>query len=197
LEEAPALAVGQLGEILVGGPNVTRCYDALPDATAAAKIAGGTPGEVWHRMGDTGFVDEQGMLWFCGRKAERVRAAGGDLPTEPCERVFRQHPRVKRCALVGLGEAGRQVPALVVEGRPSNDSEARTWAGELRELALAQKHTASISRFFFHPGFPVDVRHNAKIHRLTLARWAATQGKVWETAEALTTQADDANAATH
>ncbi len=182
--DAPALPPGQLGEILVGGPNVTRQYDALPEATAAAKVAGDKAGEIWHRMGDTGFLDEQGMLWFCGRKAERVRTAAGDLPTEPCERVFRQHPRVRRCALVGLGAPGNQVPALVVEGAPANDAEARAWAGELRALAAAQPHTASLTRFFFHPRFPVDVRHNAKIHRLTLARWAATKGRVWENAGA-------------
>jgi hypothetical protein len=85
---------------------------------------------------------------------------------------------------VGLGEPGSQVPALVVEGKPTNDAEAQAWAAELRTLAAAHPHTASITRFFFHPRFPVDVRHNAKIHRLTLARWAATQGRAWETAAA-------------
>ena len=49
------------------------------------------------------------------------------------------------------------------------------FAQELRALAQQHPHTAAIRRFFFHPSFPVDVRHNAKIHRLTLATWAATQ----------------------
>jgi hypothetical protein len=47
-------------------------------------------------------------------------------------------------------------------------------ANELRKLARANPHTAEIRKFFFHPAFPVDVRHNAKIHRLDLTRWAAT-----------------------
>jgi hypothetical protein len=60
----------------------------------------------------------------------------------------------------------------VVETQIVDDLQARALARELRELALRHPHTAAIDRFFFHPGFPVDVRHNAKIHRLTLARWA-------------------------
>jgi hypothetical protein len=48
-------------------------------------------------------------------------------------------------------------------------------ANALRQLALQYPHTSTIRRFFFRAHLPVDVRHNAKIHRLTLARWAATQ----------------------
>ena len=63
-------------------------------------------------------------------------------------------------------------PALVVEVTPAGPAAAANLARELRALALRHPHTASIRRFLFHPRFPVDVRHNAKIHRLTLARWA-------------------------
>jgi acyl-CoA synthetase (AMP-forming)/AMP-acid ligase II len=125
-------------------------------------------------MGDCGYFDAQGLLWFCGRKAERVETPEGTLYTEPCERVFRRHPRAARCALIGLGRRGNQRPAIVVETRIRNSAEARGLAGELRELALQHPQTAAIGRFFFRPKFPLDVRHNAKIHRLTLARWAAT-----------------------
>ena len=172
LAEARPLPTGEIGEIIVRGPVVTREYDGLPDATAAAKIADG--GEVWHRMGDCGFIDAAGRLWFCGRKAERVETAAGPLHTEPCEQVFRPHPAVARCALVGLGDRPRQEPALVVEVTPAGPAAAANLARELRALALRHPHTASIRRFLFHPRFPVDVRHNAKIHRLALARWAAS-----------------------
>ena len=163
---------GEIGEIIVHGPVVTQSYDALPDATALAKIENSTS-TPWHRMGDCGYLDAAGRLWFCGRKAERVETQAGTLHTEPCEQVFRAHPHVTRCALVGLGEPGQQRPALVVEALVS-DFAAQAFARELRVLALAHEHTASIKTFYFHPKFPVDVRHNAKIHRLTLARWAAT-----------------------
>ena len=78
------------------------------------------------------------------------------------------------CALVGLGERPAQRPALIVEAAPADSRACRALARELRSLALAHPHTASIGTFYFHPKFPVDVRHNAKIHRLALARWAAT-----------------------
>jgi len=169
--ERPA---GEIGGIIVSGANVTKAYDRLPEATAAAKIFDGPT--VWHRMGDCGYVDPAGRLWFCGRKAERVTTSTGPLFTEPCEQVFRSHPRVVRCALVGLGEPGHQQPALVVEAAPKDSSDRATFARELRALARQHLHTAGITRFFFHPQFPVDVRHNAKIHRLTLAQWAATAG---------------------
>jgi acyl-CoA synthetase (AMP-forming)/AMP-acid ligase II len=172
LADAHELPPGEIGEIVVTGPTVTKVYDALPAATAAAKIPDGN--RIWHRMGDAGRIDAQGRLWFCGRIAERIETAGGPLHTEPCEQVFRGHPQVARCALIGLGEPGRQEPALVVQpAQPAADEAAL--AADLRALARQHPHTAGITRFFFHPSFPVDVRHNAKIHRLTLARWAAGQ----------------------
>jgi acyl-coenzyme A synthetase/AMP-(fatty) acid ligase len=128
-------------------------------------------------MGDTGYLDADGRLWFCGRKAERVATAAGTLFTEPCEQVFRTHPAVARCALIGLGPPGAQTPAIVIQPadkklvRPSPARAAL--AAALRALAAAHPHTTGITRFYFHPDFPVDVRHNAKIHRLTLAAWAA------------------------
>ena len=205
LADARELPPGGIGEIIVSGPVVTKEYDALPEATAAAKIAaaknqvtsgkyqekGGEPdssldtcdlelatsapsGAVWHRLGDCGYLDVAGFLWFCGRKAERVETGAGPMFTEPCEQVFRQHPRAARCALIGLGPRGQQRPAIVVEAKVADSAQARTLARELRALALAHEHTARINLFYFHSRFPVDVRHNAKIHRLALARWAVT-----------------------
>jgi acyl-CoA synthetase (AMP-forming)/AMP-acid ligase II len=197
LTETRELPTEEIGEIIVRGPVVTKLYDALPTATSLAKIQipetksqkpAGAPDSfgvcdlafeisapsgaaVWHRMGDCGYLDAAGRLWFCGRKAERVETAAGPLYTEPCEQVFRTHPRVTRCALIGLGPRGAQRPALVVEG---NIADPQALARELRALALAHPHTAVITAFYFHPAFPVDVRHNAKIHRLTLATWAVT-----------------------
>lgn len=165
------LPLGSIGEIIVRGPVVTREYDALPEATAAAKIADpDRPGGVWHRMGDCGMLDESGRLWFLGRKAERVEAQGGTMFTEPCEQVFRAHPRARRCALIGVGSQ----PALVVETIPSGTDDAAALVAELRRLALGHAHTTPIRTFYFRADFPVDVRHNAKIHRLNLAKWAAT-----------------------
>lgn len=196
LADACELPQGEIGEIIVTGPTVTKEYDQLPEATARGKIqipnakfqgvtdpqdslgTSAPKGAVWHRMGDCGYLDTDGRLWFCGRVAERVETADGPMFTEPCEQVFRLHPQVARCALVGLGPRGRQQPAIVVEPKSRtllhSGAERQAVADALRRLALGHPHTGSIRRFYFHPCFPVDVRHNAKIHRLALTRWAAT-----------------------
>jgi acyl-CoA synthetase (AMP-forming)/AMP-acid ligase II len=171
LEAAVPVPAGEPGEIIVSGPVVTRAYDALPEATAAAKIPDpSVPGGVWHRMGDCGRIDAGGRLWFLGRKAERVPIPGGVLFTEPCEQVFRGHPRARRCALIGTVEG----PALVAETPVRGARDARTLAAELRALAAGHPHTEPIRIYYFRRRLPVDVRHNAKIHRLALARWAAS-----------------------
>ena len=94
--------------------------------------------------------------------------------TEPCEQVFRAHSRISRCALIALGLPGKQKLAIVVELDIQDSHEARALARELRHLARSHVHTSNINTFFFHPKLPVDIRHNAKIHRLKLAEWAAT-----------------------
>lgn len=186
LADTQELRRGGIGEIIVRGPVVTKVYDDNPPATTAAKIAYSQnftmAAGVWHRMGDCGYVDEEGRIWFCGRKVERVDTAEATLYTEPCEQVFRVHPRAARCALIGLGERGRQIPAIVVETQLKNSADGIALARELHALAVANEQTARIKTFFFRPQFPVDVRHNAKIHRLALARWAAT-AKAYEMSE--------------
>ncbi|GHC07481.1 fatty acid CoA ligase family protein [Cerasicoccus arenae] len=166
---------GAIGEILVTGPSVTKAYDALPEATAKAKItAQPTSPTIWHRMGDLGYFDAEGRLWFCGRMAERVETSAGPLYTECVEAIFNKHPRVFRSALVGLGERPNQRPCVVVEPLPGawpQDTAAQSaFTAELSELAASSPLTSAIAEFRFWKKFPVDVRHNAKIHRLELAR---------------------------
>ncbi len=175
LESAAACAAGEVGEVAVTGPTVTREYDGLPEATRLAKMVDGQ-GRTWHRMGDLGALDAQGRLWFHGRKAELVRDDAGDLTTESVEPAFADHPKVRRCALVGLGGPGRRRPTLVVEARafPSRDIEAANLAAELRSHAGTNPLSTRVRAVVFQRALPVDRRHNAKVHRLALARhWAA------------------------
>jgi len=169
-QAARLLPAGEIGEIVVRGPVVTRAYANNPEETERAKIADGTGFR--HRMGDMGYVDELGRLWFCGRKAHRVHTAKGVMHTVCCEAVFNEHPLVRRSALVGLGKSALQTPVIIVEplGPPGNQEQLFR---ELRELAQANPLTASIEYFLVHQSFPVDIRHNAKIFREKLAAWAA------------------------
>jgi acyl-CoA synthetase (AMP-forming)/AMP-acid ligase II len=174
--EAKELPAGQIGEITVRGPSATDAYFRRPEATALAKIREDVGGveHIVHRMGDLGWFDAQGRLWFCGRKSQRVLTEMGGLYTEQVEPVFNTHPLVRRTALVGVGERGRERPVLVVEFEPGVKKERHAALfAELHRLGEGHAHTGRIVDFLVHPRFPVDIRHNAKIGREQLARWAA------------------------
>lgn len=172
--ELPSGQVSEVGEVVVGGPTVTHGYHGRPESTKLAKLRDPATGEILHRMGDLGRIDEQGRLWFCGRKAHRVQVGATPMFTVPCEGIFNAHPEVRRTALVGIGREGVTVPVICVELEPGvKASEQGRIREELRGLGQAHGPTREIQTFLFHPSFPVDVRHNAKIFREKLAVWAA------------------------
>jgi olefin beta-lactone synthetase len=184
LAEANELKTGQIGEIIVHGPSVTRRYLRRPDADAASKISeplpGGQPlGEArfWHRMGDVGYLDHHDRLWYCGRKSHIVTTSKGCLYTEPCEAIFNEHPRVARSALVGVGRRSDQTPIIIIEPEkgyfPRRTADRQKFSTELRDLAAGNPLTLDIQTVLYHRSLPVDVRHNSKINRERLAVWAA------------------------
>ncbi|MBK8477833.1 MAG: AMP-binding protein [Opitutaceae bacterium] len=143
----------------------------------ALEISAPSGAAIWHRMGDAGYLDADGRLWFCGRVAERIETPHGTLFADCVEPIFNQHARVFRTALIGFGPRGKQVAALAVEcwpdQRPRSTAAKRALGRELRELGAAHPHTNLVRLFYFVDRFPVDVRHNAKIHRHQLARTLA------------------------
>lgn len=161
------LPVGKVGEIVAKGQNVTRSYFNKEKSTRLAKIKDGN--EVRHRMGDLGYLDEASNLWFCGRKSHRVITGNQVLFSVQCEQIFNKHPDVFRTALVGVN--GKAVLCAEVE-KNSKSLDLETLKAEL--LSWAKKHplTGTIEVLLFHPGFPVDFRHNTKILREQLAVWA-------------------------
>jgi acyl-CoA synthetase (AMP-forming)/AMP-acid ligase II len=159
---------GEIGEILVTGPSVTKCYDQLPDVTEATKIW--VDGTCWHRMGDLGYLDADGNLWFCGRKVEQVETPDGVLYTEPVEALFLQHSEISRCALIQLENEGAIVLQPKPEFWPGNERNRKAFVRRMMQSLRARGVEPPIRKVFFHRQLPVDVRHNAKIHRLTLAR---------------------------
>ena len=162
---------GEVGEITVKGPVVTRSYLNREAATKLAKIAVPDSTDFYHRMGDLGYFDDEGRLWFCGRKSHRVVSSNETYYTIPCEGVFNAHPKVYRSALVGAKHLSEIEPVLVIE----LEADARVTDGlreELLELGAAQPHTKRIKTLLFHESLPVDIRHNSKIFREKLAVWA-------------------------
>lgn len=177
IEQAVELPAGEIGEIIVQGPMATREYFLRPEATRLAKIPDGE--RFWHRMGDVGYRDDQGKLWFCGRKAHMVETAEGPMFTICCEAIFNQHPRIYRSALVGVGTKPNQRPVIIVEPEqgdfPKSQTARKQLTEELLELGQANPLTKSISIVLFQQALPVDIRHNVKIFREKLAPWAERQ----------------------
>ncbi|MFN2358225.1 MAG: fatty acid CoA ligase family protein [Desulfotignum sp.] len=162
----------QVGEIIVKADLVTQQYFDNPQADMLAKIPD-PEGRAWHRMGDLGWMDSKGRIWFCGRKSHRVITKNETLFTIPVEAIFNTHEKVYRSALTGVGPFNHQIPVVFVEPN-CKISHKRQFIAELLELARTTPLTADIQHIFIEKNFPVDIRHNAKIFREKLA---VTAGK--------------------
>jgi acyl-CoA synthetase (AMP-forming)/AMP-acid ligase II len=178
IQDIEELPPGEIGELIVRGPMVTRKYVTRTQWNVLSKIADGDA--IWHRIGDSGYMDTVGRFWFCGRVAHRVQTPNGPLYPIRCEAIFNQHPDIRRSALVGIGKPGQQHPVMILEphaGRmPVGRDAEKALLDTIRKLGADNPLTAEITDFRLHPGFPVDIRHNAKIFREKLAVWAAGKG---------------------
>lgn len=165
----------EIGEIVVSGLQVTPGYFEMPEENLKAKII--QNGKLWHRIGDVGYMDKDQNLWFLGRKAHRVKI-DESLTHYPIrvEAIFNQHPAIKRSALIHVTRNGSITPALAIERHDGNTRLDPVFKGELDTLAQASYHTHMIQEFFLHPSFPMDVRHNIKIDRSKLSKWASEKG---------------------
>ncbi len=168
------LAPFEIGEIVVTGKQVTPAYFEMPNETMDAKIV--SEGKLWHRMGDLGYIDQLGRLWFLGRKTHQVIVDEKTIhyPIR-VEAIFNQHPLVKRSALVKLRHKNQVLAGVVIERKDGRKEMGPKFLQELQTLALTSPHTQMIKDFFVYPHFPVDVRHNIKIDRIKLSIWAQSQ----------------------
>jgi acyl-CoA synthetase (AMP-forming)/AMP-acid ligase II len=188
IDDAEELPAGQIGELIVRGPQASPQYVTHNDDVAVSdssfvirhssfplgsqsKIADDT--RFWHRMGDVGYLDDSGRFWYCGRKSQRVETSAGTMYTEIYEAVFNSHPAVRRSALVGVGPRGKQKPIMILEvDRPVTASQQ----GELQQILQNDRPGAPEGEIMVVDwSLPVDIRHNAKIDREKLAAWAAKQ----------------------
>ena len=155
-----------VGEITVQSPATTREYLNRAESNRLAKIQ--NEPEVVHRMGDVGYFDDEGRLWYCGRKSHRVVTQEGVMFTEQIENIFNAHPLVFRTALVGVdGE-----PVIWVELQKGVNTDKEKIITELKTLAVPYPQASRIQTFLFLNKFPTDVRHNSKIIREKLTELA-------------------------
>jgi acyl-CoA synthetase (AMP-forming)/AMP-acid ligase II len=158
------LPPGEVGEIAVAGDQVTRSYFNRPDMDASHKVR--LLERLFHRMGDLGYLDSLGRIWFLGRKSQRVRTAAGDLPADAVESVALEEPGVFRAGLVGVGSPPDQKPVLAVQVSPGTNAD-KVLAG-VRARLKACPATRAVKTVVRHKAIPVDKRHNSKIQREAL-----------------------------
>ncbi len=166
-QESLEVGTNVVGEITVQGPAVTRGYVAREDANRLAKIRDGD--DIIHRMGDVGYFDERGRLWYCGRKSQRVETHNSTFFTEQIEGIFNAHPCVYRTALVGVNKK----PVLWIEMEKDVVDDKEQIRRDLMQLAQPHPEASQIRTFLFMKRFPTDVRHNSKIIREELTALAA------------------------
>ncbi|GAA2754250.1 alpha/beta fold hydrolase [Amnibacterium kyonggiense] len=161
--DATTTEPGATGEIQVRAPHMLDGYDLLWRTDAAARA--GTADEPWHRTGDVGHLDDGGRLWVEGRLPHVVTTPDGVVTPVQVE-LAAQRAGAPRAAAVGVGPRGTQQLVVVVEGGE----------GPLAEPALAERVRAEADRpvaaVLAVRELPTDVRHNAKIDRTRVARWA-------------------------
>ena len=113
-DPAIILPVGEVGEILIQGPNVMLGYWQKPEATADVFVEIG--GERWLRTGDLGKMDDEGYFHFVDRKRDLIKFKGYSVFARDVEDVLYQHPQVKAAGVIGVPDArvGNLIKANVV-----------------------------------------------------------------------------------
>ena len=171
--EGLEVSQGTLGEIVVKGPVVSPLYIERPVQTAKAKIYEEN-GDFWHRMGDLGFIDEKGRVWFCGRKSHRLETSDGILCPIHIEALANQLSAVKRTAVIGVGTIGNEKPVLLIEENEQtkalSQTERQALLSNAKQLKSPTLPNQTLFDVAFWEKFPVDVRHNAKINREALQK---------------------------
>jgi long-chain acyl-CoA synthetase len=104
------LPPGEVGEVVVRGPNVMPGYWNKPEETTAVLRAG------WYRTGDLGFMNAQGYLFLVDRAKDMIISGGENVYSTEVEEVLYQHPAVLEAAVFGVPDAkwGEAVHAIVV-----------------------------------------------------------------------------------
>lgn len=162
LERLEEVRRGEIGELLVAGPHVCREYIGDPAAFAENKFRD-VDGTVWHRMGDTGWFDEQGRFRVSGRVHSTIRRAGVDYHAQLVEQEIGAiaASRAWRVAALAVPHRGSDRLAVVLDAAPQDQE---TLAAEIRQgTDLPLDHI-----IFEH--IPVDPRHNSKVDYSRLRR---------------------------
>jgi oxalate---CoA ligase len=167
-EDGSLLAAGEIGEIVIRGPNVTAGYENNPKANAEAFTNG------WFRTGDQGTLDAEGYLSLTGRLKEIINRGGEKVSPREVDEILMDHPRVAQVVCFGMPhpKLGEEVAAAVVlrEPLPAGD-EAATRALERELQAFISTRAAEFKvpkRILFMEEIPKGA--TGKLQRIGLAQ---------------------------
>jgi len=117
-EEGKLLGAGEVGEIIIRTPRIMKGYAGRTDDAALP--------DGWRATGDLGWLDEDGYVFFAGRKDDMIIRGGENIAPAEIEAVLMSHPSVDEVAVVGVPseEWGQTVKAFVVLRKGENSTEA-------------------------------------------------------------------------
>lgn len=167
--DQPEYTPNVTGEILVRAPHVKDRYDRLwITESASSSIAG------WHRTGDVGHLDDAGRLWVEGRLVHVLSTAAGAITPVAAENAVQGVRGAGRAALVGVGPDGTQAAVVVMETVPAVRKPGPASASVAAKVREAVAPTGiEVAAVLVVPALPTDIRHNSKIDRAALAKWAS------------------------
>ncbi len=159
---------GVVGEVCVRACHVKERYDRL---WATEQASSRNPG--WHRTGDVGHLDDQRRLWVEGRLVHVVTTASGVVTPVGVEQRVQALPTLQAAAAVGVGPTGTQQVVVVVVPEDSRGHRRRVLAGRDTAAAVRQAAGVPVAAVLVAPRLPVDIRHQSKVDRARVSRWAS------------------------
>jgi len=128
------LVTGNIGEIIIKGPQVMKGYYKMPTETANALRAGPDGAGGWFYSGDIGFIDEEGYVHIVDRKKDMIIVSGYNVYPADVEAVLFEHPKVREAAVIGIPDerSGELIKAFVVlkEGQTTTEEEIQAFCRE-------------------------------------------------------------------
>ena len=162
-----SLPIDTMGEVLVRTSWMSAGYDQLWRTQFDARPTA-ADGVVWHRSGDVGHLDADGRLWIEGRSVHVIAADAAPITPVPVEVAVERLDGIDRVAAVGVGPSGCQQLIVVVEDAKGSDGIASAELAARVRAVVAHPVAAVLTV----GALPVDIRHNTKIDRAAVARWA-------------------------
>ena len=128
------IPIGEIGEIMVRGPNVMAGYHKLPEETAKTITDG------WLHTGDLGHIDDEGFVTITGRKTDLIISAGENIYPREIEEALAEHPSVKEVAVIGVADEARgEVPKAFVMGEEGVEVDEKELRAFCKERIAAYK----------------------------------------------------------